>query len=144
VYVMFENARICVVWLLFFHIHLREIYRCILLEVVADRRRSGTHESKQEDFRSLFWGNGGAAVLPQSFREKAFGKVLELGSGEPKTMVVKKTPKRVHNSDPSAMFSRSELLMFEDSMRSPGSVPRVMLTSSNKQGRPCVLGHWGY
>jgi hypothetical protein len=99
-----------------------------LLEVVADRRRSGTHENKQEDFRSLFWGNGGAAMLPQNYRERAFETVLELCSGEPKTMV-KKTPKRVHNSNPSAMFSRSELLMFEDSMRSPGSVP---LSPSNK------------
>ena len=71
-------------------------------------------------------------MLPQNFRERAFEKVLELGSGEPKTMVVKKTPKRVHNSNPSAMFSRSELLMFEDSMRSPGSVPRVMFSPSNK------------
>ncbi|KAG0565228.1 hypothetical protein KC19_8G175000 [Ceratodon purpureus] len=99
-----------------------------------DRKRSGMYESNQEDFRSLFWGNGGAALLPQSYREKAFGRVLDVGSGEPKTMVVKKTPKRVHNSDPSAMFTRSELLMLEDSMRSPGSVPGVMFSPLKKQG----------
>ena len=100
------------------------------------------YESNQEDFRSLFWGNGGAALLPQSYREKAFGRVLDVGSGEPKTMVVKKTPKRVHNSDPSAMFTRSELLMLEDSMRSPGSVPGVMFSPLKKQGRPCLFKHW--
>ena len=74
-------------------------------------------------------------MFPQSYREKVVGKILEVGIGEPKTMVLKKTPKRVHNSDPSAMFTRSELLMFEDSMRSPGSVSHAMFTSSNKQGR---------
>ena len=58
-----------------------------------------------------------------------------MGNGEPKTMVVKKTPKRVHNSDPSAMFTKSELLMFKDSLRSPGSVPRAIFAPSNKRGR---------
>ena len=74
-----------------------------------------------------------------SYREKAFGNVLEVGSGEPKSMVVKTTSERVHSSDPSATFMRAELLMFEDSMWSPGLVPRGMFTPSNKQGRPCVF-----
>ncbi|KAG0565240.1 hypothetical protein KC19_8G175300 [Ceratodon purpureus] len=98
------------------------------------RRRNGMFENKQEDFRSLFWGNGGADLVPQSYRDKAFGRVLEAGSGEPKTVVVKKTPKRVHNSDPSAMFTRSELLMFEDSMRSSGSIPGRIFSPPVKQG----------
>jgi hypothetical protein len=106
-------------------------------QVVADRGRSGMYEKQnQEDhFRSLFLRNGGAALLPQGYREKALGRVLDLGSGEPRTMVVKKTPKRVHNSDPNAMFTRPELLMLEESAKGPRSIPHLMFTPSNKQGR---------
>lgn len=108
-----------------------------VVQFFADRGRSGMYEKQnQEDhFRSLFLRNGGAALLPQGYREKALGRVLDLGSGEPRTMVVKKTPKRVHNSDPNAMFTRPELLMLEESAKGPRSIPHLMFTPSNKQGR---------
>jgi len=98
--------------------------------VVADRGRSGMYEKQkqQEHFRNLFLRNGGAALLP-------LGRAVDLGSGEPRTMVVKKTPKRVHNSDPNAMSTRPELLMLEESAKGPRSIPHVMFTPSNKQGR---------
>lgn len=93
--------------------------------------RSGTYEkqNQQDHFRSLFLRSGGAALLPQGYREKA------LSSGEPRTMVVKKTPKRVHNSDPNAVFMRPELLMLEESAKGSRSMSHLMLTPSNKQGK---------
>lgn len=85
-------------------------------------------QNQQDHFRSLFLRSGAAALLPQGYREKA------PSSGEPRTMVVKKTPKRVHNSDPNAVFTRPELLMLEESAKVPRSVSHLMFTPSNKQG----------
>ena len=36
-------------------------------------------------------GNEGSSLFPHSNREKAYGKALELGNGEPKTMVLMKS-----------------------------------------------------
>lgn len=67
--------------------------------------------------------------------EKGFAKVSNGPIAEQKTVVVKKTPKRVHNSDPSAMFTGSEVLILDDCLRSPRSIPHHILMPVNKPGR---------
>ncbi|XP_024356734.1 uncharacterized protein [Physcomitrium patens] len=106
------------------------------IEDEQDCRRSVMFENNHVNSRQN-WNEPTCSHPPSSSEkafEKGFAKVSNGPIAEQKTVVVKKTPKRVHNSDPSAMFTGSEVLILDDCLRSPRSIPHHILMPVNKPG----------
>lgn len=117
------------------------VYGTLCCDNCTDNERNGNFLADNEDSGSSHPLNGSAKIPPECSKEKVLDKVLakilDLPAPEPKTMVVKKTPKRVHNSNPSFLLSRTEASVLENvdagQVKSP-VLPHMMFTPSSAPG----------
>lgn len=108
----------------------------------TDGEKNGNFVGDHEDSGNSITMDGSSKNPLQSSSEKVLDKVLakilEMPMSEPKTMVVKKTPKRVHNSNPNLLPMRSEMSMLDSleisNGKSPQTAPHFLFTPSSTPG----------
>lgn len=114
----------------------------LLVVYDPDGDKNGNFVGEHEDSGNSMTMDGSSKNPLQSSREKVLDKVLakilEMPMSESKTVVVKKTPKRVHNSNPNLLPMRTEMSMLDSleiaNERSPQATPHFLFTPSSSPG----------